>query len=107
MSLDVSLEVLQPSAVYTANITHNLGKLAKEAGIYEALWRPDEIEVTKAHQLTTHLKRGLRGLKNDPARFKAFNPPNGWEDYDDLVQFVTNYLAACETYPDADVSVSR
>ena len=26
--------------LYDANITHNLGEMAKKAGIYEALWRP-------------------------------------------------------------------
>lgn len=27
--------------VYWANITRNLNKMASEAGIYEALWRPE------------------------------------------------------------------
>jgi hypothetical protein len=26
--------------VYNANITHNLGKMAEKAGLYETLWRP-------------------------------------------------------------------
>ena len=30
------------------NITHNLNKMASELGVYEHLWRPDEIGVTKA-----------------------------------------------------------
>lgn len=29
--------------VYSANITHNLGKMAGEAGIYYALWHPGEL----------------------------------------------------------------
>ena len=37
--------------VYSANITHNLTKMADEAGIYECLWRPEEIGITKAGQL--------------------------------------------------------
>ncbi len=29
--------------LYWRNITHNLGRMAVEAGIYEALWRPEEL----------------------------------------------------------------
>lgn len=33
----------ESNEVYSANITHNLGRMAAEAGIYEALWRPGEL----------------------------------------------------------------
>jgi len=93
--------------VYTANITHNLNKMAQEAGIYEHLWRPDEIDITNAGQLIGPLREGLALLKSDPNRFEAFNPENGWGTYEGLVSFVEKYLAACEENPDADVSVWR
>ncbi len=32
---------------------------------------------------------------------------NGWGTYKNFVPWVAKYLAACEEYPDADVSVSR
>lgn len=93
--------------VYRSNITHNLGKMASEAGVYQAMWRPDEKGWTKASQLIEPLKSGLEVLLADPERFKAFNPENGWGSYDCLVDFVESYIAACTEYPDADVSVSR
>jgi hypothetical protein len=93
--------------VYTANITHNLAKMAGEAGLYECMWRPDEFGLTIASQLVTPLKRGLALLLSDPERFKAFNPPNGWGCYEGLVDFVERYLAACERYPTAAVRVWR
>lgn len=93
--------------VYSRNITHNLNKMADEAGLYKPLWRPDEIEITKAHQLILPLQVGLTTLTRDPEHFKTFNPENGWGDYEGLVDFVKDYLQACEKYPDADVSVSR
>ena len=92
---------------YSANITHNLGKMAAEAGIYEHLWRPDDIGVTRAKQLIEPLRAGLALLKSDRARFEVFNAPNGWGTYDPFVAFVEKYLAACEECPDATVSVSR
>ncbi len=93
--------------VYSANITHNLNKMATEAGIYRCLWRPDEIHIYTAKVLGGILRNGLKVLEDDPDRFKAFNPSNGWGNYDVLVGFVKNYLAACEQYPEAVISVSR
>ena len=93
--------------VYSANITHNLTDMASEAGIYKHLWRPDEINITKANQLILPLREGLALLKSDPERFMKYNPDNGWGNYDGLVRFVKKYLSACEEYPDADISVSR
>jgi len=93
--------------VYSANITHNLNSMADEAGIYRHLWRPDEIEITKAEQLIEPLRVGLELLKSDPERFSKFNPENGWGTYEGLVRFVENYLQACVSYPSAEVQVSR
>lgn len=95
----------ETNEVYSANITHNLGKMADEAGIYEPLWKPDEVGLTKAEQLIEPLRAGLQKLKQDPERYKEFNPENGWGSYDGLVAFVENYIAACEEYPQATVSV--
>jgi len=116
MSLDVylmtnapydALEGVEPTRVYWRNITHNLNTMAQEAGIYEALWRPDEAGYTTAAQLITPLETGLVLLKSNPVRFRLFNPENGWGSYEGLVDFVEQYLAACRENPDATVEVSR
>lgn len=107
MSLDVYLTRVQPTGVFDANITHNLGGMAEEAGIYQHLWRPEEIGISKAEQLIEPLTKGLELMKSDPERFEAFNSPNGWGLYEDFVPWVERYLEACREYPDADVSVSR
>ena len=74
MSLDVYLRAIRLTTVHSANITHNLNKMAGEAGIYKHLWRPDKIGITKAEQLVEPLRAGLEILKSDPERFKKFNP---------------------------------
>jgi hypothetical protein len=93
--------------VYWANITHNLGKMAAEAGIYEALWRPEEIGKTKASEIVELLEKGLADLKARPEHFETFNSPNGWGMYEHFVPFVEKYLEACKEYPDAVIEVSR
>jgi hypothetical protein len=107
MSLDVYLKEVRLTSIYDANITHNLNKMAGEAGIYQHLWRPEEIGITKAEQLIAPLQEGLTLLLAEPERFKPFDPANKWGDYDVLVDFVRSYLSACEENPSATVEVCR
>lgn len=114
MSLDVRLDGADchhcgrsGESFYSANVTHNLNKMADAAGIYQALWRPSEIGVEKARELVPLLEAGLAKLLADPEAFRSMNPDNGWGSYEGLVEFVRKYLDACREHPDADVSVSR
>lgn len=93
--------------VFDGNITHNLGAMAKEAGVYMYLWRPDELGITLAEELIDPLTAGLKLLEDQPERFKQFNPANGWGNYRGLVDFVRDYLNACVQYPKAVIGVSR
>lgn len=104
MSLDFYLTKLAPQTVFDANITHNLTAMADAAGIYQALWHPEELlERPKAKDLIPLLEEGLRKLKADPAHFEQFNAKNGWGMYEHFVPFVERVLAACQENPDADV----
>jgi hypothetical protein len=119
MSLDVYLIAAQTKChhcggtglldddAYSANITHNLGRMAEAAGIYEYLWRPEDVGATTAKDLIEPLRKGLRRLKAAPEKYKQFNAENGWGLYEHFVPFVERYLDACLTYPDAKVRVSR
>lgn len=95
------------STVFDRNITHNLGAMADTAGLHDCVWRPDENGISKASQLIEPLRSGLTLLQSDPEKFKKLNPENGWGDYDGLVEFIREYLEACEEYPEAEVRVSR
>lgn len=60
------------------NITHNLNKMADEAGIYGIVWRPEENGITTARQLIEPLRKAIADMKADPERFKKHNASNGW-----------------------------
>jgi hypothetical protein len=107
MSLDVSLEEMRPTDVFSANITHNLNRMAAEAGIYDACWRPEEIGITKAGDLIPLLEKGLADLKSRHEHFEQFNAENGWGCYEHFVPWVEKYLEACRDYPEATVRASR
>ncbi len=93
--------------VFAANITHNLGAMAREAGVYQHCWRPEELGITHAKQLVEPLQAALTALEGEPDRFKKLNPANGWGDYHGFLSFVRAYLRACRDYPAAKISVSR
>ena len=107
MSLDITLIKTQPCAIYEDNITHNLNEMAEAAGLYEALWYPEKIDAKDARDIIPFLRAGLAKLRAQPDHFRQYNPSNGWGSYEGLVEFVKNYLAACEEYPDAKIEVSR
>ena len=108
MSLDVYLNCEHcSSSLFSANVTHNLNDMAGEAGIYQHLWRPEEVEIEYAKQLIEPLWNGIKLLRADPDRFKKFNPSNGWGNYDIFVSFVKSYLDACVDNPEAAVNVWR
>lgn len=107
MSLDVTLTRKIEQQVYDSNITHNLADMAEAAGIYKALWRPEELGITKALELIPLLEIGLKKLKKSPKKYEKYNSSNGWGTYKYFVPFVENYLNACKENPDAFISVSR
>ena len=92
--------------IYWANTTHNLAEMASKAGIYEALWHPEEIGKTKAGEIIELLEKGLADLKARPGYFEQFNSPNGWGMYEHFVPFVEKYLKACKENPDAIIETS-
>jgi hypothetical protein len=97
----------EDDTVFDLNITHNLSVMASEAGIYNAVWRPDENGITQARQLIPILENGIAKMEADPERFRKHNPPNGWGNYEVFLPWLKEYLNACRMYPDATVSVSR
>ena len=59
MSLDVHLIAVREVSVYSDNMTHNLGEMAEQAGIYSVIWRPEESGVERAQELIIPLEMGL------------------------------------------------
>jgi hypothetical protein len=107
MSLDVTLTAVREVDVFEANITHNLNKMAIEAGVYTYLWNPTKCGIVHAAQLIAPLNAGVKRMKENPAYFKQFNAKNGWGTYENFVPWIEKYIQACEENPDAKVLVSR
>lgn len=113
--------------LYWANITHNLGKMADKAGIYEACWRPyylhpdcpkefpnydDEMAFEQAHpmfakDIISKLEKGYKDMEARPEYYKQFDSDNGWGLYIHFLPWIEKYLEACKNYPDSEIAISR
>jgi len=100
-------EIETDKVVYDGNITHNLTKMAIESGIYNFLWRPEEIGITKAGELIQPLTIAVKLLNKNQKKFEQFDSSNGWGTYKTFVPFVEKYLEACIEFPNAKIEVSR
>ncbi len=89
------------------NITNNLNTMASSIGIYKPIWYPEELGISHTRELVPVLRMGLHTLLTDPERCRAFSPSSGWGSYETLLEFVRQYLEACEAYPDSEIGVSR
>lgn len=97
----------EEESVFERNITHNLGMMANEAGLYEAMWNPAEIHAMYAKDVIEPLETGIKRLESDPDYYMQWNPKNGWGNYDGLLSFAKSYLKACKEYPEATIWISK
>lgn len=93
--------------VYSANITHNLNKMAEEAGIYRALWRPEENGIKTASDLLSAIEAGVSDMQARPEYYSQYNSPNGWGMYERFVPWLLKLMQACREHPSAKVTVDR
>lgn len=107
MSLDIDL-VDNGEYVWEGNITHNLNVMAQAVGIYEVVWRPDEIGYSGLTlAVLEKIVPAIEQLLFYRNVYEQYNPENGWGDYDTLVRFLVDYALALNRYPYAKIEVSR
>lgn len=107
MSLDISLSKVMETEIFSTNITHNLIRMAEEAGIYGAVWRPEENGIESAGQLIPILEAGIDRMLADPEKYKKHSASNGWGTYEQFLPWLRELLSACKGNPDATVRASR
>lgn len=88
------------------NVTHNLNEMAETVGLYNILWDPEEIGITTASQMIVPLEQAIKELETNSDKYKAYNPPNGWGNYDIFVSFCRSMLSTCRENPDAVIEAA-
>lgn len=107
---DANIELQNNTTEYlfSANITHNMNKMADAVGLYEYLWDLKEKHPDmKPFELLPKLSRGLAKLDENKQDLLQFEPSNGWGSWDALVGFIAEIIQACVMYPYAEIEVSR
>lgn len=107
MALDVTLTMNKPVEVFSSNITHNLNRMVAALGVYQEIWKSETVGINFAHQLIPVLQDAIYKMKNNPEFYQAFNSPNGYGTYSDLLAWLEEYLSACKQYPEAVITVTR
>ncbi len=88
---------------FSENITHNLGGMFREAGLYEILWRGTGMPVV---DVLPRLEAGLDLMIADPPRFEKFNAANGWGMYPHALEFLRHVISACKENPEGVIRCS-
>ena len=115
MSLDLYLSDTSPyEHNYQANITHNLGEMArhvicfecngKEITLYDILWHGSGL---RGGQIISMLEVALKKLEESPSSYWEFTPKNGWGDIHNLISFTKGLLQACRDYPRGELLAHR
>lgn len=105
MSLDLSLICgCCKRAAFETNITHNLGKMFRDAGVYDILWHGDD---RRAGEQVAALEAAVTMMEADPERFSALSASNGWGTYEQALPWLREVVTAFKEYPDATLRCSR
>lgn len=101
MSADVWLDAYtggpEPAVVAEFNLTYNLTPMLRAAGFCG--WR--ELLGQTAAASAPMLRAIRTSLIEQPARFEAMNPENGWGNRELAVDVITAMIAATEAHPNA------
>lgn len=106
MSADFWLEIKIPALpepiklCETINVTYNLGKMLRAAGFPP--W--DALIGAPASEAGGMLQSVADELVRAPDKYRKFNPPNGWGNYEGALEFVTRFAAECALNPEATIA---
>lgn len=103
-------EEIETNEFWHGNITHNLCEMAEDClssnnsdyTLYDLLWRDTQEPFTGDYLnvYIAYLAYCLYVLKDDPEHFKKFNPKNGWGTYEQLINFVKEFIKALVNIPE-------
>lgn len=98
---------LEVEAVFEGEVSADLVPIAKKAGIYQHVWHPDELKISRAKELISPIENAIKDMDADMPAFEALNGDDEFGTAKNLKEFLGIYLDACNTYPKAHVRVMK
>ena len=93
--------------VFKTNYTSNYSPMWDAAGCRLRDWAYEKAAGRTAATLIEPLRTAIKTMADDPKRFIAMEPENGWGSYEGALAWLRSILRACEKYPEASVYVSN
>lgn len=90
------VEGYETITLYSCNITHNISKMWRESGCYNVIYSDNQIPSEEAIPV---LKNALEYFNKNKKTLEKFNSPNGWGNYDNAHNFLSNLLNECIKRP--------
>jgi len=85
------------------NYTHNTNQMIRKAGFTE--W-PYDVDGMDGITFTKKLGDAITSLNDDPDKFTAMNPENGWGDYVGILDILREIHEVAVKFPSATWDVS-
>lgn len=108
MSLDFTLysdnESNDVDNIYSGNYTHNVAKMWRRSGVYDALYNS---EGKLAKDILPVLANGYEHMKENPSEYEELNPPNKWGSYEGALDYLKEVMDACRKYPNSKIAISK
>ena len=101
MSLENILINRNGHYIFTHKVPSELFDLACHSGLYDAVWRPDNIGATIAEHIIAPLTEGLIELTSNPQLYMLYAP--SVDMYRAFLKHISLYLKACMANPNAKI----
>lgn len=96
---EIKERMYETCEVFSKNITHNLGEMARHVlcddglhTLYEMMWRPEEHGFDVVNEkYRMNIAECLSFMLIHRKELEQYNPENGWGSYDTLLKFVMEY----------------
>jgi len=100
MSYNISL-IQKVTVGDVGNYTYNVSSM-----YYEALGMMlSDLNGKYAYDIIPIIAKGLADMANNPDKYKAMNPANGWGNYDGALNYLGKLLNECLNHPEAQIEV--
>lgn len=70
------------------NYTHNCNAMMRDAG-YDWVYH---LDMQQVNETLPQFQAMIETLKANPEKYRAMNPPNGWGNYDELVDILEKMM---------------
>lgn len=108
LTIDTGAETLTPLDLdysdpggYGWSMTYNVSPMYREAFGHSIM----DLNGLPAPEAADRMEAALRDMENNPTKYKAMNPPNGWGSYEAAMSILRQMIPICRQHPKATFEI--